>query len=102
MNASADAAEGTLANDLVQLVVVLDVVLVLQVELLWVELDTVALGSLEGASDLEEIFKVLPRERDQLLRLITHNFLHKILEYSRELIWYFDLFGCENSHFSNV
>ena len=66
-------------DDLVQLVVVFDVVLVLEVKLFWVQLDAVSLRGVEGTPDFEQIFEVLPRECDELLRLCSYYLLDEVL-----------------------
>ena len=43
MNSTTYSTQGSLANDLVEIVVILYIVLMRKVELLWVELDTVVL-----------------------------------------------------------
>ena len=85
-----------------QLVMVFDVVFVLEVKLLGAQLDAASLRSFERSSDFEQIFEILPREGDELLRLCSDDFFDKVLENSGEFIWYFNLFGGENSHLSDV
>ena len=102
MDASTHATESALANNLVQVVVVLDVVLVGQVELLRVQFDAVRLVWRVVCSVLEQILEVLPAERDKLFWLLADNFLYEVLQDSREGIRNFNLLSCENSHLAHV
>ena len=62
-----------------QLVMVFDVVFVLEVKLLGAQLHAVSLRSFEGSSDFEQIFEVLPRECNELLRLCSYYLLDEVL-----------------------
>ena len=62
MNTTADSTQSTLSDDLMEVEVILDVVLVVQVELLRVELNSVALIGVVIGPVLEEVLEVLSRE----------------------------------------
>lgn len=102
LDAATHATKGPLANNFVQVVVVLDVVLVGEVEFFGVELDAVGLVNVEVGAVLQHVLEVLPAESDQFFWLLADHFLDKVLEDPREGIGHFDLFGCENSHLADV
>ena len=79
VDTSSDATQSALSDHFMQLVVVFDVVLVLEVKLFWVQLDAVSLRGVEGTPDFEQIFEVLPRECDELLRLCSYYLLDEVL-----------------------
>ena len=93
VDTAADSAQGTLSDDLMELKVILDVVLMVQVELLRVELDSMALVGVVISPVLEEGLEVLSREGHELFRLLSDNFLDKVLEDAGERVGNVDLLG---------
>ena len=102
MDTATHAAQSALADDLVQVVVILDVVFVAQIELLWVQLDAVALIWRVVSPILQHVLEVLPAERDELLWLLSNDFLDEVLKDAREGIRHFNLLCCENTHLTHV
>ena len=93
VDTAADSAQGTLSDDLMELKVILDVVLMVQVELLRVELNSMALVGVVISPVLEESLEVLSREGHELFRLLSDNFLDKVLEDAGERVGNVDLLG---------
>ena len=93
VDTATDSAQGTLSDDLMELKVILDVVLMVQVELLRVELDSMALVGVVISPVLEEGLEVLSREGHELFRLLSDNFLDEVLEDAGERVGNVDLLG---------
>lgn len=93
VDTAADSAQGTLSDDLMELKVILDVVLMVQVELLRVELNSMALVGVVISPVLEEGLEVLSREGHELFRLLSDNFLDEVLEDAGERVGNVDLLG---------
>ena len=102
MNTASNTAESTLTDLLMQVVMILDVVLVIQVELLRVQLDTVALVRRVISTRLEKVLEVLAAESYELLRLLANHLFDEVLEDARERIRDFDLLRGKNAHLTNV
>ena len=93
VDTAADSAQSTFSDDLMELKVILDVVLMVQVELLRVELDSMALVGVVISPVLEEGLEVLSREGHELFRLLSDNFLDEVLEDAGERVGNVDLLG---------
>ena len=93
VDTATDSAQGTLSDDLMELKVILDVVLMVQVELLRVELNSMALVGVVISPVLEEGLEVLSREGHELFRLLSDNFLDEVLEDAGERVGNVDLLG---------
>lgn len=102
VDTATDATKSTLADDFMQVEVVLDVILVRQVELFGVELDAMRLIRVVVGTILEHVLEVLPAESDHLFWVLAHHFLDKVFEDAGEGIGHIDLLGCENSHLADV
>ena len=102
VDAAAHARKGTFSDLLMQVIVVLDVVLMIQVELLRVELNAVALiGRIVGAV-LHEVLEVLAAESDELLGLLANDLLDEVLQDAGERVGHLDLLRRKDAHLSNV
>ena len=93
VDTAADSAQSTFSDDLMELKVILDVVLMVQVELLRVELNSMALVGVVISPVLEEGLEVLSREGHELFRLLSDNFLDEVLEDAGERVGNVDLLG---------
>ena len=102
MDAATDATQGALADDLVQVEVILDIVPVRQVKLLRVKLDPMALVRVVIVAILHQRLEVLPRELDELFGLLAHDLLDEVLEDAREGVRDIDLLRGENPHLPHI
>ena len=81
---------------------ILNVIFVTKIELLWVQLNSMALIGRVISTILQQSLKVLSTECNKLFGLRPHDLLDEVLEDAGECIGYLDLLGSENSHLAHV
>ena len=102
VHAAPNSAQSALSDNFMQIEVILDVVAMGQVELFWIELNSVALIGLVIVTVFHQIFEILTRELDKFFGLLADDFLNKILKNAWEGVGDLDLFSGENPHLPHI